>query len=153
MRKELDRDELERLIIELLKTQPTCVIATCSDNIPRASPVEFFPIGVTLYIFTERGKKLENIRKNPRVSVAVHAPFTGWETLKGVQITGIAEIARRGSTIYEKGIEAYMARRGIESVEMPESMNILKISPFKFEYLDTALEGRGFHMKQTLFLE
>lgn len=153
MRKELDRDELERLIIEFLKTQPTCVIATCSDNIPRASPVEFFPIGLTLYIFTEGGKKLENIQKNPRVSVAVHAPFTGWETLKGVQITGIAEIGGRGSTTYEKGIEAYMARRGIESVEMPESMNILKISPLKFEYLDVALEGRGFHMKQTLFLE
>ncbi len=153
MRKELDRDELEWLIIEFLKTQPTCVIATCSDNIPRASPVEFFPSGLTLYIFTEGGKKLENIQKNPQVSVAVHAPFTGWETLKGVQITGIAEIGERGSTTYEKGIEAYMARRGIESVEMPESMNILKISPLKIEYLDTSLEGRGFHMKQTLFLE
>ncbi len=68
-------------------------------------------------------------------------------------ITSIAEIGRKESMIYEKGIEAYMARRGIESVEMPESMNILKISSVKIEYLDAALEGRGFHMKQTLFLE
>ncbi len=153
MEKELDRDELERLITEFLKSQPTCVIATCSDNIPRASPVEFFPIGLTLYIFTEGGKKLENIRKNPCVSVAVHAPFTGWETLKGAQITGLAEIGRRDSTIYEKGIEAYMARRGVESVEIPESMNVLKISPSKIEYLDVTLESIGFHMKQILFLE
>jgi hypothetical protein len=64
MEHELSRQEVENLVIRLLQECPLCVIATCSDSIPRASTVEFFPMGTTVYILTRgerRSKTLDGI--------------------------------------------------------------------------------------------
>jgi hypothetical protein len=150
MKKEINRRKLENMICDFLKTQATCVIATCSDSIPRASTVEFFPIALTIYIITEGGRKVENIKKNPRVSIALSAPFTGWESLKGLQISGTAEIGRKGSGIFEEGIKAYKKRKDLKKVLMPDFMNILKIIPIEIDYIDAELEKKGYEIRQTL---
>jgi general stress protein 26 len=138
------------MICDFLKTQATCVIATCSDSIPKASTVEFFPAGLTLYVITEGGGKVENIKKNPRVSIALSAPFTGWESLKGLQISGTAEIGRKGSEIFEEGINAYRKRKGLKKVLMPDFMNMVKIIPVEIDYIDTEFENKGYEIRQTI---
>ncbi len=100
------REELERLIVDFMDMQGMCVLATCSRGQPRASAVEFFPDGTTLYVMTEGGRKVENIERNPQVSVAIHTQFTGWDNIKGVQITGRAEIGGKGSAICAEGERA-----------------------------------------------
>lgn len=80
MERELNRHEPEKLIIRFLETCSLCVIATCSDTIPRASTVEFFPIGTTLYILTEGGQKINNIKK-PHISIAIRGEFTEWSNV------------------------------------------------------------------------
>jgi hypothetical protein len=149
MERELSKQELEHLIVDLLKEQSLCVIATCSDNAPRASTVEYFPIATSIYILTEGGVKIDNIIHNPNVSIAIHAPFTGWQTVKGIQITGIAEIGRRGSSVYEEGLDAFNKRRG-QIGTVPDIMSIIKVKPSKIEYLDTALGNKGFKVRHTL---
>jgi len=149
MERELSKKELEHLIVDLLNEQSLCVIATCSDNVPRASTVEYFPIATTIYILTEGGVKIENILRNTDVSVAIHAPFAGWKTVRGIQITGIAEIGRRGSSVYEEGLDAYNKRRG-QIGTVPDFMSIIKIKPSKIEYIDTALGNKGFKLRHTL---
>jgi hypothetical protein len=149
MEKGLTNRELERLIVDLLKEQSLCVIATCSDNVPRASTVEYFPIATTLYVLTEGGVKMENIIRNPNVSIAVHAPFAGWQTVRGIQITGFAEIGRRGSRVYEEGLDAFNKRRGRIGT-VPNIMRVIKVKPSKIEYIDTALGNKGFKMRHTL---
>jgi hypothetical protein len=125
------------------------VIATCSENVPRASTVEYFPIATTIYILTEGGVKIENIIHNPNVSIAIHAPFSGWQTVRGLQITGIAEIGRRGSREYEEGLEALNKRRG-KTATLPDIMSVIKVKPSKVEYLDGALGNKGFKLRHTL---
>jgi general stress protein 26 len=149
MERELSKQEIEHLVVDFLKEQSLCVIATCSDNVPRASTVEYFPITTTIYILTEGGMKIENIIHNPTVSIAIHAPFTGWQTVKGVQITGIAEIGKRGSGVYEEGLDAFNKRRG-QIGTVPDIMIIIKVKPSKIEYLDTALGNKGFRVRHTL---
>ena len=149
MEKELSKQELDHLIIDLLKEQSLCVIATCSGNVPRASTVEYFPIATTIYILTEGGVKIENIIHNPNVSIAIHAPFAGWQTVRGVQITGIAEIGGRGSNVYEEGLDAFNKRRGQIST-VPDIMSIIKVKPSKIEYLNAALGNKGFKVRHTL---
>jgi nitroimidazol reductase NimA-like FMN-containing flavoprotein (pyridoxamine 5'-phosphate oxidase superfamily) len=61
--KSMPKDELEQHIAEFLKTQNVCVLATCKDNIPRATPLEFYSLGTTLYVMPEEGQKMENIRE------------------------------------------------------------------------------------------
>ena len=151
---ELTREDVEKLIIRLLETCPLCVVATCSDNIPRASTVEFFPMGTTLYILTEGGRKIENIKRNPHVSIAIHADFTGWSDVKGVQITGTAEIGGKGSSIFNEGIVAYNRRRGSQGTagSLPDFMNVIRVTPSRLEYLDAMLAEKGYKVRYTLSL-
>ena len=149
MERKLSKQELEHLIVDLLREESLCVIATCSGNVPRASTVEYFPIATTIYILTEGGVKIDNIIHNPNVSIAIHAPFAGWQSVRGVQITGIAEIGRRGSNAYEEGLDAFNKRRGQIST-VPVIMSIIKVKPSKIEYLDAALGNKGFKVRHTL---
>jgi len=149
MERELSKQELEHLIVDLLREESLCVIATCSGNVPRASTVEYFPIATTIYILTEGGVKIDNIIHNPNVSIAIHAPFAGWQSVRGVQITGIAEIGRRGSNAYEEGLAAFSKRRGQIST-VPVIMSIIKVKPSKIEYLDASLGNKGFKVRHTL---
>jgi uncharacterized protein YhbP (UPF0306 family) len=144
-----DKD-LERKIAGFMKTQGMCVLATCSGGEARATAVEFFPEGTTLYILTEGGRKMGNIEKNPRVSVAIHTQFTGWDSIKGVQITGRAEVGVSGSKVFDEGVEAYRRRRGLKSVSVPSFMSIIKVAPLKIEYLDTTLRAKGLETKHVL---
>jgi len=146
----LSKKELESLIIDFIKTQGMCVLATCRDGLPRASAVEFFPEGTTLYILTEGGLKLGNLAANHNVSVAIHTQFTGWDTIKGIQITGTAKVGNSGSSIFNEGVEAYKKRRGLKSVSVPEFMSIIKVTPQKIEYLDTTLKAKGLDTRHIL---
>ena len=150
MEKELSRWDLEHKIIDFLKDQTLCVIATCSENIPRASTVEFFPIDTTIYILTEGGEKIQNIMQNPNVSIAIHAPVTGWKNVRGIQITGIAEIGKKGSSIFEEGLKAFRIRRGSQAATLPDFMSVIKVKPGKMEYLDTTLGDEHFKVKHLL---
>ena len=143
------RDELERMIVEFMETQGMCVLATCSGGAPRASAVEFFPEGTALYILTEGGRKVENIEKNPRVSVAIHTQFTGWDSIQGVQITGTAEIGGKGTALFAAGERAY-ARRKKQAIKLPDFMSVIRITPQKIEYLDTALRVKGYGVRHVL---
>jgi general stress protein 26 len=149
MERELSKQELDQLIVDLLKEQSLCMIATCSGNLPRASTVEYFPIATTIYILTEGGVKIENIIHNPNVSIAIHAPFAGWQTVRGIQITGVAEIGRRGSRVYEEGLDAFNRRRG-HIRTLPDIMSVIKVKPSKIEYLDAALGNKGVNVRHTL---
>lgn len=139
----LSRDDLEQRITDFMATEGMCVLATCSMNVPRASAVEFFPAGTTLYILTEGGRKVENISENPVVSVAIHTQFIGWERIRGIQLTGIAEIGRHGSAIFSEGEAAYRKRKGEDARSIPEELYVIRITPVRIEFLDMTLKAEG----------
>lgn len=150
MGKQLGRDDLERSIIGFLMSHSTCVLATCGLNAPRASTVEFFPQGLTLYILTEGGKKIANIRANPAVSLAISSPFEGWDSVKGLQLSGVAEIGLKESEIFQEGEEAFRRRRRLKDARIPDTMLVVRITPQVIEYLDMELCHRGFAPRQVL---
>lgn len=149
-RMSMNDEDLERMIAAFMKTQGMCVLSTCSGGEPRASAVEFFPVGTTIYVLTEGGRKIENIENNPYVSVAIHTQFTGWDSIKGIQISGKAEIGESGSKVFDEGVEAYRRRRGLKSVSVPSFMRIIKVTPLKIEYLDTTLRAKRLDTKHVL---
>ena len=42
------------------------VLATCSKDVPRATPLEFFNEGLIIYIFGQAGGKILNIKRNKK---------------------------------------------------------------------------------------
>ncbi len=95
----LPEDKLNEYISTLFKEQTMCTIATASsDGQPRATPLECFADGLTLYIFADPGTKIVNIKVNPKVSISVcnqiNPSWKGdaWKGHKAAQITGVATI-------------------------------------------------------------
>lgn len=69
------------------------VLATSYNDSPRATPLEFFNEGLTIYIFGEPGGKISNVRRNKKVCAAVYEqPLKHSRVQKSVQIFGFAEL-------------------------------------------------------------
>jgi general stress protein 26 len=144
--KVMPKKELEDHIAHLLTTQNMCVLATCRNDSPRATPIEYYSKGLTLYLVAEPGQKLQNIRVNPTVSVGVFAPYTGWNSARGIQITGEAHIiTRKNKNEFDKGMSIYKwqktaAELGIQ--ELPRTIKLLRINTKKAELVDMSLRKK-----------
>ena len=64
-RQHLSREELEKEVVDYLGKKHPCSLATCGkDGLPRTSVVDYVNDGLTIYIFSEGGKKFKNIARN-----------------------------------------------------------------------------------------
>jgi hypothetical protein len=69
------------------------VLATSYRDMPRATALEFFNEGLTLYILGGPGAKIANIKRNPRVSAFIYEqPLDHSKTQPSLQIFGSAEL-------------------------------------------------------------
>jgi nitroimidazol reductase NimA-like FMN-containing flavoprotein (pyridoxamine 5'-phosphate oxidase superfamily) len=146
---------LEERIIEFLKEQNMCVLATIGDGLPRATPIEYHSKEITIYFVGEPGKKLENMKNNSNVSIGIFRPYTGWDSAKGVQITGKAKIiSRENSTEFNEGLTAYQWEKTAKELGLkifPETgVELVKVEPEKIEFIDMSLKKLGYSPRQTL---
>jgi nitroimidazol reductase NimA-like FMN-containing flavoprotein (pyridoxamine 5'-phosphate oxidase superfamily) len=76
------------------------VLATSYKDVPRATPLEFFNEGLTLYVFGEGGGKIANIKRNAKVSAAIYEqPMKHTVVQKSLQVFGKAEIINMHSNV------------------------------------------------------
>ena len=105
------KEEIEKGILRFLdesstkKTRPgtPCTLATSRDNIPRATPMSFYNDGLTLWMSGDPGGKMENIRANPDVSVAIYSLHDRSKENRSIMLKGKASLVTYG----EQG-ELYM---------------------------------------------
>jgi len=146
--------DLEKRIIQFLEGQNMCVLATCSNDVPRATPIEYRSEGTTLYFVGEPGTKLRNMKNNPNVSIGIFLPYIGWDSAKGAQITGKAKIiSRDNSTEFKEGLAAYQwekTARELGIKTFPETVELVKVEPEKIEFIDMSLKKMGYSPQQTL---
>ena len=107
----ISREALEKEILEFLdKTccipdpnpgphscgtihRTSLVLATSYEDEPRATPLEFFHEGLTLYVFGEPGGKIANIKRNPRVCAAIYEqPLDHSKLQRSLQLWGDAQL-------------------------------------------------------------
>ena len=71
---------LRKVIHEFLNKRKVLVLCTCSNNVPRATPMDFYMEkncdNFNIYIGPSPGKKLDNIRENPVVSIGIYTPMS-----------------------------------------------------------------------------
>jgi len=156
----LSEDELKKHIATLFKEQTMCTIATASsDGQPRATPLECFAEGMTLYIFADPGTKIVNIKENPKVSISVCNQITpswkgdDWKKIKAAQITGVATILQPDdpeSIRARKEVirwQEFTGALGRDTSKPPNGL-VLKVVPSKIEYSESELMLKGFNAKQ-----
>ncbi len=76
-----------------LKHGRACVLATSHENIPRATPIDYFCDGtLSVWFNAEPGGKIANIMRNPNVSVGIFEPVDHTIDQKSLQLWGKAQI-------------------------------------------------------------
>jgi hypothetical protein len=140
---------LKEEIRTFLNKRKVLVLCTCLNNIPRATPMDFYmekgQNNFNIYVGLAPGRKVDNIKNNPIVSIGIYSPLdTG--KIQGMQITakGINNLIflKEGDNEFDKAQKIVRGKRKL----------ILKIVPNKLEYLDYDLLKNGYSRFQYLDL-
>ena len=147
--KEMPEDQLKTEIKDFLKEHDVLVLCTCANNIPRATPMDFYTDksnDFIIYVAPTQGRKVKNIEENPVISIGIYTPMkTG--KVQGMQITASGK--NKGLIFLKEGEEEFNSAK---KIVRGKRKLILKIIPEKIELLDYSFEKRGFNKLQTLNL-
>jgi PPOX class probable F420-dependent enzyme len=92
------RARLSKRVAKLLGAERICRVATVGESgTPHLVPVCHAVVGDRVYFASgDDGRKVLNLRQNPRVAVTVDLYAEDWSHLKGVMVQGTAKLVRRG---------------------------------------------------------
>jgi len=140
-----------------LKHGLACVLCTVHNGKPRATPIDFFADGMTLWCAGEPGLKIRNIRSSAEVAVGIyHAmdhsvlnrslqinatatlmPYDGHEEqfLDRIKIMGVYAAASKimGEMFAAQGQEVENFEE--EIIKGVRRFNLIKIEPYEITYL------------------
>ncbi|MFO7796394.1 MAG: pyridoxamine 5'-phosphate oxidase family protein [Promethearchaeia archaeon] len=147
----MPEDELKKQIRLFLKSRKVLVLCTSSNNIPRATPMDFYldknanVDDFSIYVGPAPGRKVKNIQENPIVSIGIYTPMdTG--KIQGMQITASGKDHLIFMKEEDEGFDhAQKIVRGKRTL-------ILKIIPEKIELLDYDFVKDGYSRFQVLKL-
>lgn len=140
MNEKMSAVQLKNHIINFLREHIDGSLATCMNNIPRSSPVQYF-LGkdMDLYILSAGGEKFNAIAQNPNVCLLVNTEYIDYRKIKGVQIFGTAATSMQNKDLYTeaKGFapDPYLMDRE------KNRLHVIKIVPSEIVYLDSLHEG------------
>lgn len=145
--KKISAERLKVLIAEFLMEHKDGSLATCMNNIPRSSPVQFF-VGdnMNIYILSAGGEKFKAIGENPNVCLLVNTNYINLRQIKGVQIFGTATTSLIDPTLYQEAKEQYQDKYIMDHER--DNLKVIKIIPEEIVYLDSL--GDGDRTKQIL---
>ena len=132
--------EFKRQIIALLDDHRIMTIATNrQDGWPQATVVGYANDGLMIYCFIARdGQKYENIRNDPRVSIAIAKDYRQPLQIKGLSLAGRALVVEDRSEVDHAG--ELLLRRYPEYKVMPRpdpaEVSMLRVTPEVVSILD-----------------
>jgi len=143
----MELETLKERIDSFITGHNTCALATASADMVRCTPIEYNYLDGIFYLFSEGGLKFKALKENRRVGMAIYEPYDGFGNLKSLQVEGNAEIIEPFSDEYMKLLE--YKKISVEAIKkMPHPMNLIKIVPDSFDYLDSDLKKDGFDIRQ-----
>jgi nitroimidazol reductase NimA-like FMN-containing flavoprotein (pyridoxamine 5'-phosphate oxidase superfamily) len=155
--KELTGDELWSRIVTFLNGQTMCTLCTCQNDVPRATPLEYYLNETSLYMVGHKGIKLGNIKNNPKVSIGVYNhvhPRWGnggnWLGVIGAQITGTARLIPDDLPEFFEAYNHFTSPTltPAKTGEKPRGRIMIVVTMERIEYLDIALKLEGYASKQ-----
>ena len=70
----MPKEKLKKEILNFLNNRKVLVLCTCSNNIPRATPMDFYTEkdSFNIYIGPAPGRKVKNMEENPNISIGIY---------------------------------------------------------------------------------
>ena len=147
----LQSDKLKEKIESFICNRKTCALATAADGFVRCTPIEYNYIDGVFYFLSEGGLKFKGLKDNKNVSIAIFDAFQGFGKLKGLQVQGTAEMIEPFSDEYLKILE--YKKIPVDAIKkLPNAMNLIKVVPKSFDYLDSELKQENVDIRQHLEL-
>lgn len=139
------QEEIEKFIIN----HNTCALATGIGGFVRCTPVEYQYYKCNFCIISEGGMKFKGILQNKSVSMSIADNYKTMNDVKGLQISGLAEIV---PSFNEEYLEVFKSK-GIELSTLEKlsiDLYLIKVIPQKFEFLNVDIKKNNFDSKQVL---
>lgn len=145
--KKMPEDRLKREIREYIDKRKVLVLCTCSNNIPRATPMDFYTEkdSFNIYVGPAPGRKVKNMEENPNISIGIYTPLSEGK-IQGMQITASG---RERLIFLREGDEGF---ENVQNIVRGKRKLLLKIIPEKIELLDYDFAKRGYSRLQILEL-
>lgn len=143
----MPKEELKTEILQFLKKREELVLCTCDNNIPRATPMEFYreKNSFPIYVGLAPGRKVKNIEANPIISIGIYTPLKEGK-VQGMQITASGQdnvsLLRAGDEGFDRAQKIVRGKRKL----------ILKVIPQIIELLDYDFVKQGYARLQRLEL-
>jgi len=147
IKKVMPKEELISEIHKFLDERKVLVLCTCSNNIPRATPMDFYTEkdSFNIYVGPAPGRKVKNIEENPIVSIGIYTPMSEGK-IQGMQLTASGKerliLLKEGDGEFKK----------VQKIVRGKRKQILKIMPEKIELLDYDFIKEGYSRLQVLEL-
>jgi len=149
--KVVSQERLLSSIEAFLQENNTCALATGTGCFIRCTPIEYTYHEKALWMFTEGGEKFIALENNKNVCIAIYHPYQGIGSLKGMQITGIAELVEPFSEEYINAAE--FRKIPLDALKkLPDVMNLIKVTPVKIEFLNSEFKKEGYSSRQSIIL-
>lgn len=143
----MDRDKLWNAIMEYISSNNTCALATGTGTFVRCTPIEYVYHHDAFWMFSEGGEKFIALENNKNVCLAIFDKYQGFGNLKGMQVTGIAQMVEPFTEEYITAAE--FKKIPIDALrKLSEPINVIKIIPEKIEYLNSDFKKSGYDSRQ-----
>ena len=124
-----------------LAAHPYLQLATLTPGgTPLAHTVAYASEGAVVYFGTHKdSRKIENIRKNPRVAYTVDEDYTELPKIQGIQMEGKATILTKMADV-EKAGGLMNKKFGAMDIPHPNEMLFVRIDPIEAYFIDNTVE-------------
>jgi len=141
-------------IAELVKSQSTLALATCSaGGAPRSAPLFYLADDdLRLYWFSSSASEhSRNLRKNPLAAVTIYRPAEKWREIRGVQMRGTVSLVAdrlRRAAITSAYAERFHLGRALRAMMSRSSLFVFR--PAWARYIDNG-KRLGYRFETPLF--
>lgn len=145
----MERSELLRMSEDYIQSNNTCALATGCGSFVRCTPIEYSYRGGAFWMFSEGGLKFAALENNHNVCLAIYDKYDGFGKLKGMQVTGTAEIIEPFSEEYI--MMADYKKISVDVLKkLPYPMNLIRIVPTRIDFLNSEFKKKGCASRQLI---
>ncbi|MCD8075708.1 MAG: pyridoxamine 5'-phosphate oxidase family protein [Lachnospiraceae bacterium] len=145
--KKMPANQLWPVIENYIQANNTCALATGSGSFIRCTPIEYTWYDGAFWMFSEGGQKFVGLEGNKSVCLAIYDRYDGFGKLKGLQVSGKAEIVEPFSEEYIHAAER--KKVPVDALKkLPFTMNLIKITPTEIEFLNSDFKEDGYDSRQ-----
>jgi general stress protein 26 len=136
----MDQATREFVLNIIDKAQDLTLATIRQDGYPQATTVSYAHDGMTLYVGVGKGsQKADNIRHNNKVSLTINSEYHDWNEIKGLSMSGTAEIVSDPEQIRQAGdcmLKRFPQLGDWASTDQTRDFVFLKIEPQIISVLD-----------------